>query len=346
MSCTDDRPTLRVTTTEELLAMIPIMMGFQPADSLIVAVLESDSIPFAARLDLPEAGPTPPELAAAWDTVTENLIRWRDAMIVLIGYGAVEQVQAAVDTGTQALRHADLPISVVLRVAGGRYWHLDRPDTGDGTAFDPTTSAVTAAAVYGGLVTLPSRDALAATLDPVTGAARERMVLATANACAFLLDLLDAARPTSGDAGGADDDLDAVLDTPLGLALQQTACAYLIEVHDSYRAGQPVDDDQAAVLTVLLNLTSIRNYAARLTSTEPWQQQMWTDLVRRAEPEFTAGPAVLLALCALRCGEGALAGIAVARALDADPDDRLARLLDQAIGVGIDPATVAAFLAG
>ncbi|GAA0475558.1 hypothetical protein Aca07nite_84460 [Actinoplanes capillaceus] len=345
MSHTDDRPTLRITTIDDLLAMIPIAMGFQPADSLMVAVLDTDGIPFMARLDLPDPGPTPPELADAWDRATAHLTRWRDARIVLIGYGPADQVQAAVDTGTRSLWKAGIPISTVLRVADGHYWHLDHPDTADGIPFDTTTSPVTAAAVHAGLVTLPSRDALAATLDPVTGTARERMVLATIDACAFLLDLLDAARPDTGNPDVLDENPDAVLDTPLGLALQQAARTYLTQVQDSYRAGQPVDDDRAAVLTVLLSLTSVRDYAARLTSTDAWQQQMWTDLVRRAEPAFTAGPAVLLALCALRCGDGALAGIAVSRALYADPDDRLAQLLNRVISAGIDPATVAVLLA-
>lgn len=345
MSHTDDRPTLRIATTGDLLAMIPIVVGYPPADSLVVAVLTTGGIPFMARLDLPEPGPTPPELAAAWDRVTANLIRWRKARVVLIGYGPADQVQSAVDSGTHALQEAGIPIGMVLRVTDGHYWHLDRPDSADGTPFDTTTSPVTATAVYAGLVTLPSREALAATLDPVTGAARERMVLATADACAFLLDLLEVARRDTGNSGVVDEDPDAVLDTPVGLALQLAARTHLTGVQDSYRAGQPVDDDRVAVLTVLLDLTSVRDYAARLTSTEAWQQQMWTDLVRRAEPAFTAGPAVMLALCALRCGDGMLAGIAVSRALDTDPDDRLAQLLHQAVSAGIDPDTVAGLLA-
>ena len=62
------------------------LLGDQPyRDFLLYSWIRVEGglldIPFAARLDLPEAGPTPPELAAAWDTVTANLIRWRDAMI-------------------------------------------------------------------------------------------------------------------------------------------------------------------------------------------------------------------------------------------------------------------------
>ncbi|GIF02004.1 DUF4192 domain-containing protein [Paractinoplanes rishiriensis] len=350
-----DRPTIRVTTVRDLLALIPFLLRFQPEDSLVVIVLGRDGIAFTARIALAGPGPVSPALHAVWATIAEKVAALRDGSVVLIGYGTADRVQAAVDTGTVVLRRAGIPISEVLRVADGHYWHLDRPNMVDGVAFDPTASPVAAAAVYAGLVAVPSRDAVAAALAPIAGAARERMSTATADACAFLLELLDAARPDTGNSdtdhsktgssGDLDEDPDSVLDTPLGLALQRGARIYLTRAQDSYRTGRPVDDDTAAVLTVLLVLPSLRDYAARLTNTEPWQQQMWTDLIRRAEPAFTAGPAALLALCALRCGDGALADIAVRRALDADPDDRLAQLLACAVAAGIGPDTVAALLA-
>ena len=133
--------------------------------------------------------------------------------------------------------------------------------------------------------------------------------------------------------------------TPLGLALQKAARSYLTQAQDSYRAGRPVGDDQAAALTVLLELPSLREFAARGTSGEAWQIEMWTDLVRRAQPPFTAGPATMLALSAMLAGNGALASVAIDRALDTDPDNRLAQLLGQALAAGIDPAAVTALLA-
>jgi hypothetical protein len=51
---------------------------------------------------------------------------------------------------------------------------------------------------------------------------------------------------------------------------------------------QPVDDEYAAMLTVLLQLPSLYDFTARRSTGERWQFEMWTDLVRRAEPEFTA----------------------------------------------------------
>ena len=234
-------------------------------------------------------------------------------------------------------------------MADGRFWHLDSAGPADGIPFEPTVNPAAATAVYAGLVALPDRDAFADTLAPVTGPARDRMVIATATACEFLVELLDAARADTADAaepGESGDDPDTALDTPLGLALQQAARTYLTQAHDSYRAGRPVDDEHAATLIVLLELPSLREFAARRTSREAWQIEMWTDLVRRAEPPFTAGPATLLALCAMQAGNGALANVAIDRALDTDPDDRLTQILARVIAAGIDPDTVAALLAG
>jgi Tfp pilus assembly protein PilF len=54
----------------------------------------------------------------------------------------------------------------------------------------------------------------------------------------------------------------------------------------------------------------------------------------------------MLALSAMQAGDGALASIAVQRALQADPTDHLAHVLGAAIAGGIDPATITALLAG
>ncbi len=157
---------------------------------------------------------------------------------------------------------------------------------------------------------------------------------------AALDELLDAA----GASVEAGDRPDAVLDTKVGRAVQAAARIYLTQIQDSYRAGQPVDDEHAATLTVLLELPSLWEFAARRTNGEAWQMTMWSDLVRRAEPPFTAPAATLLALCALQAGHGALASMAVDRALGADPRDRFAQILERAIAAGIDPDTVTALL--
>jgi hypothetical protein len=376
-----DRPTIHIHSTEDLLALIPFILGFHPDSSLVLVAMNRYGVPFTARMSLPTTPETAAALSASLDTVTANLPpRDRvtddgtgpsagggsgrvgegdsgDVNVTLVGYGPADPVQKAVAAAIDALQHAGIPIRETLRVADGRFWRLDgtEPASGpvDGTAFDPSDSPVTAAAVYAGLVALPDRGALADTLAPVSGGARDRMVAATAMACEFFLTILDAARtgttvPDETGSYSSDDsagDPDAALRTPLGLALQKAARSYLTQALDSYRAGRPVGDDHAAALTVLLDLPSLREFAARGTSGEAWQVEMWTDLVRRAQPPFTAGPATMLALSAMQAGSGPLASVAIDRALDTDPGNRLAHLLGHALAAGIDPATVTALLA-
>ena len=348
MSSTD-RPTVRVRGTKDMLAVIPFLLGFQPDASLVLLAVDDGSggVVTGARLDLPTADQPLGRVRAALDLVIAKLTTRGGISVVLAGYGPADRVEPTVTTAAEALQAAGIPIRDALRVADGRFWRLRCADPAacppHGIPFEPATSPATAAAVYAGLVALPDRDALAATLAAVTGPARDGMVAATLAACAFLDELLDAARAGTAEAAYRPG---AVLDTQIGRALQAAARTYLTHVQDSHQAGVPVDDEHAATLTVLLELPSLWEFAARRTNGEAWQIAMWSDLVRRAEPPFTAPAATLLALCALQAGHGALASMAVDRALSADPQDRFAQVLKRAIAAGIDPDTVTALLTG
>lgn len=336
-----DPPTLRVRSTTDLLALIPFLLGFHPQSSLVLVVRDGDGrLILAGRTDLPSADESVQGLSVSVQRLTATISGQRGASAVLAGYGPAQPVERAVNTVAGILEHAGIPIYEALRVADGRFWRLHAEQTGgpQAIAFNPADSPVTTAAVVAGLVALPDRAAFAATLDPVTGPARTGMIAATAAACAFLADLMDNAAPDTGHGP------DAALNTPVGQALQRAARTYLGRVQDRYRSRQPVDDEHAATLTVLLELPTLREFATRGTTGETWQISMWTDLVRRAEPEFRAVPATLLTLAALQAGNGALADIAIQRALHSDPDDRFAQLLAQAVAAGIDPSTVSALL--
>jgi hypothetical protein len=64
-------------------------------------------------------------------------------------------------------------------------------------------------------------------------------------------------------------------------------------------------------------------------------------VVRRADPAYVAAPAVLLGFSAWRSGQGALARVAVDRALKEAPGHRMAGILDRLLGSGIGPQAVA-----
>jgi hypothetical protein len=66
--------------------------------------------------------------------------------------------------------------------------------------------------------------------------------------------------------------------------------------------------------------------------------RLWTDVVRRATPAYLPAPASLLAFTAWQSGEGALANIAIDRALAADPEYSLAKLLRDIMDAGVPPS--------
>ncbi|HEX9356584.1 MAG TPA: DUF4192 domain-containing protein [Streptosporangiaceae bacterium] len=108
-----------------------------------------------------------------------------------------------------------------------------------------------------------------------------------------------------------------------------------------YRSGDQItDDDEFAWLSFTLTNLHVRDDAwARMDPEHTHaHQRLWTDVVRRAEPRYVPAPASLLAFTAWQLGDGALANIAIGRALDADPKYSMALLLAQAVGNGLPPS--------
>jgi hypothetical protein len=294
-------------------------------------------------MDLPTDPATMRQLRTAMDNLAATLAADGATQALLVGYGNAARVTPAIQTATTALHAVALPVREALRVAEGRFYSLTCPNPGccppEGTPLDPTTSMAAASATAAGLVALPDRDALAASLNPVTTPAREAMEAATIAAAEALIERYEAAAP-------AGDEPDTSPTTPLGRDLLHTGRRLLDQAQQQYQAGRQLGDHETALLTLLLELPSVRDVAARATTSAPWQIQMWTDVTRRAQPDLSAPPATLLALAALLAGNAALADIAIQRALHVDPGYVLAHLLAQAIAAGIDPDTTAALLAG
>ncbi len=73
-------------------------------------------------------------------------------------------------------------------------------------------------------------------------------------------------------------------------------------------------------------------------------ENLWITLVRKAPAPELAEVATLLAVSTYVRGEGALAHIAIERALDADPAHTLADLIRHTLDSGIPPSEFAQFL--
>jgi hypothetical protein len=196
-----------------------------------------------------------------------------------------------------------------------------------GVPLDPDLHSAAALADFG-LPVLADRTALAARVAPLGGIAAESMRQATRRAERHVAQLLAKVRKSAR----------------LGAARQMIVTEGLAAVGamiTRYRAGgQFTTDDEIARITVALRDLRVRDDAwARMDpSHAEAHQRLWTDVVRRAQPGHVAAPAALLAFVAWQSGDGALANVALDRALADDPRYSMATLLRQVITAGAPPA--------
>lgn len=310
-------PALRNPT--DVLAVVPYLLGFAPEDSLVVLGLRGRRLVFQARSDLVPA-----------DSIDESarhlagvFARQRVDAALMVGYGP----EAIVTPQTLALRTAmvDKGIQVLeaMRAEDGRYWSYvcERPDccSPEGTPYDVSTSAVAATATYAGLNPAPSRDVLVARLAPPDGLARLAAREAAERADARLRALLAI--------GGDGEDL----------ALIGTTAVERLAIR--HRFGTPLDNDEIAWVGTLLAHAATRDRALELAGADPvLHVELWTEVLHRVDARLAAAPATLLAFAAWQCGDGAVAAIALERALTTDPAYMLAQMLTDAIDNGIPPA--------
>jgi hypothetical protein len=319
-----DQLRLTVRSPADLIAAVPYLLGFHPADSMVVVALRGRRVVFAARGDLPDPG-TDPRPAA--QHLAEVIARQGTESATVIGYGPAARVTGAVDAVGEALDGAGLLVLDVLRVTDGRWWSYlcTEPECcpPDGTPYDPGASEVSATAVFAGQVALPDRAALAGQVSAFDGPVRLAMRRATVRARGRLAALTEEATETAL-AGGR--------------SVRSAGVAAVRTAFRRHRRGERLTDDEVAWLTVLLTQLPIRDHAWERTDGRDADISLWTDVLRRAEPELIAAPGSLLAFAAWRAGYGALAAVALERVLAARPDYSLAVLLDDLLRRGFPPS--------
>ncbi len=246
---------------------------------------------------------------------------------VVVGYGPGPLVTPLADAVRAAAPDAGLKLQDVLRVQDGRYWsYICREPSccpPEGVPFDAAAHPAAKAMAAVGKPLLPSRDALAATIAALTGSATAAMAQETQYAERIAAKLFTRAGPEA-------------LDGP-GLAAVQAAVRL-------YRDGGVMNlNFMHAWLALVLRRLRIRDDAwARMDPAHAAaHRRLWTDLVRRAQPGYVAAPASLLAVTAWQEGNGALANIALDRALADDPRYSMALLIRDALDAGGPPSMAA-----
>ncbi len=317
-------PRVRVSSVTGLLSVIPHLLGFTPHDSLVVVGVSAQGrVELAFRYDLPDS-PNASTTADVTGHALGVLVQRNLPVAVVAGYGPGPVVTPFADALRAAAPGAGVRLHDVLRVEGGRYWSYLCTNPAccwpEGVVFNPAADPAAQALSAAGLRTLPSREAVAATIAPVTGTSADAMRQATAQAERAASRLI--ARKGTG-----------ALIRP-GLTAVRAAIRL-------YRDGGSIRPPIGyAWLALVLRQLPVRDDAwARM---DPRHQvahrRLWADLVRRARSGYVAAPASLLAFSAWQGGDGALANLALDRALADLPDYSLAVLLRDILDAGTPPS--------
>lgn len=311
MTATAEAPVVRTAGPAGIVAVIPRLLGFEPADSLVIVGLAADHrVVVTFRYDLP------PDLNARWprelieiaDNAAGVLARERIPAVVLAGYGTSDPAEAAVRAAGWKLGRDGIDVLGAFRVNGGLYFDLDGgPAEGqplDGSACPELPEGMASHPVA------PSREAMSATIAGPSG-----------DAAAPMLAALEAA-------AGRDRTVEDGL-------------LHSIAVLNTWYAGSALTDDDIATLAVSMaeHMWVRDDLWARMQPGKARQHlAFWTEVVRRL-PAVVAASASLLAFVAWQAGNGAFAAIAVERALDEDPGYSMADLLRRVLQDGLPPSS-------
>lgn len=333
---TNPEPTVvKLSNPPDIVAALPVFIGFHPAESVVLMCLHGPRrrSGLAMRVDLPD--PQYHEFLAT-DLATRAARDHADG-VILVCYtedpdqGTELPRHDLIDLVLEKLRQREIGWQEVLLVRGGRWWSYlcaaeCCPREGTPVPDRPSSevAALEARSALEGRAILASRTELEASVrGPVAVRAAVLRAVQERAGRSFIEEVT---------ADGAD----AALRRTLALARS---------AFGRYVAGEHgLTDTDATRLLVGLEDRLARD--ALLTWALDGNEQelivFLSHLARCAVDEIAAPICTALAGVAYQCGEGALAGIALDRALASEPGYELARLLDAALRNQVDPAEISA----
>ena len=287
---------------EDLFALAPIALGFHPEESLVMLTFGRTA--FHARIDLPE-GPEDRELVR--DALLGPAVRHGVERVAFLVFSQRRSDPVLVRLLVTAFLERGIEVIDVLRSNGRRWFAAATGERGAGRAHDVRTHPFLAESVLRGVVTLPSRAALAEALAPD--------VEAVAAVARTLADL----PPAVATAGVAQE------------------VAWVVEAVSSRRA---LTDDEAGRLLRDLRDPRLRDAAWVLITRADADEHLafLSDLVRRAPAGWVAPAAALAGFAAWLGGQGAWAWCAAERSLADDPGYGLARDLCLLLAQAVPPS--------
>ena len=330
---------LKLRTPLDIVDAVPHLVGFQPENSLVCLSLRGPRkrLGLVSRSDLP-----PVRFAREFARQTARYLEHDGAQhVIIVFYPAADGpangcVVALLDALDKALDKRAIDVVEALCVCDGRWWSLlcadDECCPPEGTPIDQRRTPLVAAEMAAtGRVVFKTRAELEQTVAPVRGAAARDMRAELARARSDV---------QSRVAAGARAEVAA-----------ESIKLYDKAVRDRQTVAErvpSVSSDDAARLIVALDDVLVRDQI--LTWSEGDRGEALRQLLGELAPRATKGfEAPVLTSYALACyvqGEGALAGIALDRARNADPEYNLARIVDDALLRCVNPAVLRAWLRG
>ncbi len=307
----------------DLVAMVPLALGFHPSDSVVLITFGDRGGGFHARVDLPVSRSEQDEVAELLvAAAVSNRVR-RAAVLVY-----TDDVAAAEAQGTVVLARLleeGVEVIDVLRVEDERFFPVPEDDD-PGTAYDLASHRFTAEHVFTGGVVARDRSAVA---DSLVGTDEDDATAVALAATRYAdLAMVTGGRPVQGtgrDPGFWRDE-----------ARWLQRCIREHVAHGSIPAPA-----EAGRLLVLASVVATRDVAwSEITRPgAAGHVDLWRGLVRRAPRDLLPGAASLLAFAAWQHGNGALAWCALDRCLEVDPDYSMAHCIAETLTRAVPPGT-------
>lgn len=332
----DEPGPLRVTSLEEVVTLVPFLLGFTPSRSLVA--LGAPTGP-AIRVDLAPADQSVEDqdatASASGERIASVMTRNGVETVILIGYGDSEPVTAFGTIVEARLREAGVEVPQGVRVQDDRFWSFTCTDTAccppEGTLLNSQTSVVAAEAVLRGFSVAASREEVIASLDPVSEPEADRVRDAISQVSDHLTARTRGLNPAAR-----------------RLYLIEQGEALIDSVYERVRAGTTFETfDNHDIARLLILLQEIYNRDLAMTGIKaPHTTQFlefWRQVLRRALPGMVSAPACLTAQAAIYRGDGAVANRALERGAQDDPNYRMLILLGTVVQTGMHPNTLPEF---
>jgi hypothetical protein len=314
---------VRISDAAGLISAVPVLLGFHPADSLVVLCTRGRRrrLGPAIRIDLP----APDHLLPVVEYLGAHAARQADRVAVFC-YSDSAHAREALELLLDACRDRCLGVldAILVRSDHAEFLPGDNGVTEAPIPLprddDPTQRALTEAAVLAGHRILRNRQELESSVAPPAGPAAIAAKAAVQRAAAALgKNLVHAV------------DRAAVLRLAAERALDEAAA--------EHRTAHRVSSWTAALLTLAVCDRWARDaLVSRVVGSTP---QDWVpvllDAVCRVPADVSADLCSLLAVAAYRTGDGALTQVTLDRCLGAEPDHRFGRMLQEMLLSGLAP---------